>query len=277
DHPRRHRLQARVPRLASPCGSLPVDRDSGPRAPRRLDRLHPLGPPEPGEDVVGNAEHAADGPRAANRRPVRGHATPDLHGAAGDAARHGPPERSRRWARAPRSRRRGPCDEDPRRGAPDEQDVSRRICALPRARPQADSAPPRAPLALSVSRRACASRSTSRAGSRPTSAPDSTACYLNGISCASELFRLSWLITMKPRLGVWPNSVASSDVCSVTVWFGLTTSNMPVLNDGVNALNFAVPVVSVVPSPNARTQYVNLGFAADRHGDPEAQSWLIRT
>src|SRR5690348_12751517 len=81
---------------------------------------------------------------------------------------------------------------------------------------------------------------------------------------------------MKPRLGVWANSAALSEVCSVTVWFGLTVSNMPLLSDGVNALNFAVPVVSVGPSPNACTQYVNLGFAADKHGEPEAQNWLIR-
>src|SRR5438093_353522 len=78
---------------------------------------------------------------------------------------------------------------------------------------------------------------------------------------------------MKPRLGVWANSAAARDVVSVTVWFGCTVSNIPVLSDGLNALKFAVPVPSAGPSPNACTQYMNLGFEGDRHGEPESQSW----
>jgi hypothetical protein len=59
---------------------------------------------------------------------------------------------------------------------------------------------------------------------------------------------------MRPRAGVVAHSALLTETVSVVEAFGATTSNMPVLMAGENALNDAVPsTVSIVlsVSPNA--------------------------
>src|SRR5262245_42202920 len=95
------------------------------------------------------------------------------------------------------------------------------------------------------------------------------------IVCASLELLLSCDTIISPRAGVSAHSAGLTLTVSVADPLGATTSNMPVLIAGVNALYEAVPLtVSTVLSvvPKATAWYVNRGLAAERHGAPALHS-----
>src|SRR5215467_4902067 len=98
--------------------------------------------------------------------------------------------------------------------------------------------------------------------------------------CASRLLALSWLTIIRPRAGVFAHSPLLTVTVSLADPFGLTTSNIPVLIAGENALNDAVPsTVSVVlsVSPSAWAWYVKRGLLDDKQGEPALHSCEMLT